>query len=286
MEIDRFFTIKSPADELPFLISMRAFFTIHREEIMNELSHDDLQAELDALRQKLGRLEAKHRDSLPGASCARRTRFSSKFLLGALSMVALLTVGGLLYGQGGGDALFIDQNGRVVIGGELQVTGRTGVDTDLKVAGNLSANSIEGLGAVPKGAILMWSGSPAQLPAGWVLCDGTNGRPDLKGRFIVGYDPNDVEYNSLKKTGGEKAHKLTVLEMPAHSHSGQTDSSRLSLKVTGGIGGTHGLAAAHDQKTAHFDHQHSFTTASQGGGAAHENRPPYYVLAYIMYVGG
>jgi microcystin-dependent protein len=132
----------------------------------------------------------------------------------------------------------------------------------------------------------MWSGNPVQLPGGWRLCDGTNDTPNLKGRFIVGYDPNDVEYNQIKKTGGEKRHQLTVSEMPTHSHSGQTDSSRLSLKVTGGIGGTHGLAAARNQRTQNFDHNHKFTTAPQGGGAAHENRPPYYVLAYIMYVGG
>jgi microcystin-dependent protein len=253
--------------------------------MMTKRPHGEIQAELDALRQKLGRLEAKHQDSLPSASCARRIRFSRKFLFGALALVVLLAVGGLLYGQGGGDALFIDPNGRVVIGGDLHVAGRAGVGTDLKVVGNISAKSFQGLGAIPKGAILMWSGNPVQLPAGWVLCDGTNDTPNLKGRFIVGYDSNDVDYSQLKKTGGEKLHQLTVLEMPAHRHSGQTDSSRLSLKVTGWVGGTHGLAAAADQGTQNFDHQHSFTTEPQGGGAAHENRPPYYVLAYIMYAG-
>ena len=252
---------------------------------MIEQSYGDPQAELDTLRQKLGDLAAKHQDSLRGDSRRRRTGFSRKFLFGALPLVVLLAVGGLIYGQGG-DALFIDQNGRVVMGGDLHVTGRASVGTDLNVAGTIAAKSFQGLGALPKGAILMWSGNPAQLPAGWRLCDGTNDTPNLKGRLIVGYDPNDVEYNNINKTGGEKAHTLTVSEMPAHSHSGKKDSWRLSLKVTGGIGGTHGLAAAANRGTTHFDHQHSFTTAPQGGGAAHENRPPYYVLAYIMYVGG
>jgi microcystin-dependent protein len=253
---------------------------------MAEQSHGNLQAELAALRQKLGRLEAKHQDSLRSVSRLRRAGFSRKFLYGALPLMVLLLVGSLLYGQGGSGALFIDQNGRVAIGGDLHVTGRTGIGTDLNVAGSIVAKSFQGLGAVPKGSILMWSGNPAQLPAGWVLCDGANDTPNLKGRFIVGYDPNDVEYNKLKTTGGEKKHQLTIGEMPTHSHSGQTDSRGLSLKVTGGIGGTHGLAAAANKGTRHFDHQHKFTTSSQGGGAAHENRPPYYVLAYIMYVGG
>jgi len=254
--------------------------------MMTEKSLSDLQGELDGLRQQLCDIRGKRRNSWRSVSRARQTGFFSKFLLGAFSLVILLTVGGLLYGQGAGDALFIDPNGRVVIGGDLQVTGRTGVGTNVNVAGTVTATSFEGLGSVPRGAILMWSGNPAQLPAGWVLCDGGHNTPNLKGRFIVGYDPNDIEYNQLKNTGGEKRHQLTISEMPAHSHSGQTDSSRLSLKITGLIGGTHGLAAAADQGTRNFDHRHNFTTAVQGGGAAHENRPPYYVLAYIMYVGG
>ena len=239
-----------------------------------------------AMKKRLGDIEAKHQDPYRSTSCARQTGFSGKLLLGALSLVVLLTAAGLLYGQGAGDALFIDPNGRVVIGEDLQVTGRTDVGANLNVVGNVRAASFEGLGAVPRGAILMWSGNPAQLPAGWVLCDGGQNTPNLMGRFVVGYDPNDPDYDQLNKTGGEKLHQLTISEMPTHSHTGQTDNSRLSLKVTGGIGGTHGLAAAHDQRTQNFDHQHRFTTAPQGGGAAHENRPPYYALAYIMYVGG
>ena len=253
---------------------------------MSQQPDSELRAELDALRQKLGNLEAKHRDSLRSASCSRRAKFSRKFLLGALPLAVLLAAGGLLYGQGAGDALFIDPDGRVVIGGDLDVMGRTGVGTDLNVAGTIMATSFAGIGAVPKGAILMWSGDPAQLPAGWVLCDGTNGTPDLKGRFVVGYDPNDADYSAPNKTGGEKMHTLTVAEMPSHAHSGQTASHRLSLRKTGWVGGTHGLAAAADKGAANFDHRHNFTTAPQGGGAAHENRPPYYVLAYIMYAGG
>jgi microcystin-dependent protein len=253
---------------------------------MSRQPDSDLQAELDALRQKLGNFEAKRRDSLRSASHLRRAGFSRKFLLGALPLAALLAAGGLLYGQGAGNGLFIDPNGRVVIGGDLDVTGRTGVGTDLKVAGTIMAKSFEGVGAVPKGSILMWSGNPVQLPAGWVLCDGTNDTPDLKGRFIVGYDPSDADYSAPNKTGGEKVHALTVAEMPSHAHSGQTASHKLSLRKTGWAGTTHGLAAAADQGAANFVHQHSFITASQGDGKGHENRPPYYALAYIMYVGG
>jgi hypothetical protein len=40
--------------------------------------------------------------------------------------------------------------------------------------------------AVPSGAIVMWSGTVASIPQGWLLCDGQNGTPDLRDRFIKG----------------------------------------------------------------------------------------------------
>ncbi len=52
---------------------------------------------------------------------------------------------------------------------------------------------------VPKGAIIMWSGT--NVPSGWALCDGLSGMPDLRGRFVVGYDSRDVDYNSTNKVG-------------------------------------------------------------------------------------
>ena len=37
-----------------------------------------------------------------------------------------------------------------------------------------------------RGLIVMWSGAIAEIPPGWALCDGTQGTPDLRDRFIVG----------------------------------------------------------------------------------------------------
>lgn len=39
---------------------------------------------------------------------------------------------------------------------------------------------------LPKGIILLWSGSVVSIPSGWRLCDGTNSTPDLRGKFIIG----------------------------------------------------------------------------------------------------
>ena len=75
---------------------------------------------------------------------------------------------------------------------------------------------------VPRGAIIMWSGSAANIPPGWALCDGTNGTPDLRDKFIIAaggtYSPG--------ATGGTTSHTHTVdiaafnsASAGAHTHS-------------------------------------------------------------------
>ena len=67
---------------------------------------------------------------------------------------------------------------------------------------------------LPSGIIAMWSGSSDAIPSGWNLCDGSNGTPDLRNRFIVGagstYQPGN--------TGGSDAVTLTTAQMPSHTH--------------------------------------------------------------------
>ena len=90
----------------------------------------------------------------------------------------------------------------------------TGSSLIADAAGNLSITA-----AVPIGAILMWCGTSA--PAGWAMCDGTNGTPDLTGRFIVGINgKNSDGLTALQPgdIGGEEFHQLTVQEMPSHTH--------------------------------------------------------------------
>jgi len=60
----------------------------------------------------------------------------------------------------------------------------------------------------------MWSGDLAAIPAGWQLCDGNNGTPDLRDRFIIG---GGGGYN-LGSTGGSSNVKLGNDNLPLHSH--------------------------------------------------------------------
>ena len=118
--------------------------------------------------------------------------------------------------------------------------------------------------AMPSGGIILWSGAVAAIPAGWYLCNGANGTPDLRDRFVVGAGNS----YSVADTGGEATHTLTVDEMPSHRHGADSD------------GGTDNSTAGYFRREGGNIGQ--IYTAYTGGGAAHENRPPYYALAYIM----
>lgn len=116
------------------------------------------------------------------------------------------------------------------------------------------------------GMILMWSGSIDAVPQGWALCDGTNGTPNLIDRFIVGagskYQIGDI--------GGSDSVTLQTSQIPEHSHT---------------IGGSTGSVQNGDSSSKSFITKFSSgnnETSTVGGGKAHENRPPYYALAYII----
>ncbi|MBQ2870556.1 hypothetical protein IJE86_02520 [bacterium] len=120
----------------------------------------------------------------------------------------------------------------------------------------------------PIGGIIMWSGTT--IPTGWKLCNGQNGTPDLRDRFIVGAGSS----YAIGAKGGASTVTLTASQIPPHRH--------LVHEYAGPV---------HTDKTNHRAHVNAGTnggsssyTGSIGGGQAHENRPPYYALAYIMKV--
>ncbi len=113
---------------------------------------------------------------------------------------------------------------------------------------------------VPSGIIVMWTGSIASIPTGWALADGTGGRPDLRDRFIVGAGSS----YAVGAIGGEAVHTLTHAELPT------TVATRGDTYYSGSSVGS-GYANRGFSKTN-----------LPGGGTAHENRPPYYALCFIV----
>ena len=158
---------------------------------------------------------------------------------------------------------------------------------------------------VPSGTIAIWRGSVATIPDGWVLCNGANGTPDLRSRFVYGAggDANTKAsyangWNAVNGhlnvgvVGGEEQHILTWNEMPSHGHTGYTDAQGSHSHATAastGIGGGSNLPVAaikgYDNSfvTGYAgEHSHNVTTYNAGGGLAHNILPRFITLAFIM----
>lgn len=137
---------------------------------------------------------------------------------------------------------------------------------------------------VPKGAIMMWSGAVGNIPAGWALCDGANGTPDLRGRFVVGYNPNDTDYNTIGNFGGEKEVTLTDKECALPSHKHLYSKMNISGKIDNGGTLDHRSSDYADGHNYGDGNPYTENTFIEKAEKPHENRPPYYVLAYIMKI--
>ena len=162
-------------------------------------------------------------------------------------------------------------------------------------AGNLinTYDNIYGiLGTIPavasaftSGMIMLWSGSIGSIPSGWTLCNGSNGAPDLRNRFVIAAG----DAYSVAQTGGSAdsivvAHTHTatsVVTDPGHTHPYRT-----------GAGGP-----PYDQVSISSQNQYDVSTSTRsavtgitvattnttaGTSGTGANIPPYYALAYIF----
>jgi len=154
---------------------------------------------------------------------------------------------------------------------------------------------------VPSGMVAMWYGVLANVPYGWAVCDGRNGTPDLRDRFVVGAG---TTYN-LNDTGG--ATSSTTATAGSHSHTGSTGSTALTTSqlpahshdtITVGLRHVSNGGSADNILTTVPDSGRAITNfvSSTGGGQGHSHTistdgvhshvvatlPPYYALYYIM----
>lgn len=134
--------------------------------------------------------------------------------------------------------------------------------------------------SIPVGLICIWSGS--EVPNGWTLCDGTNGTPDLRGRFVLGESVS----HQIGATGGSEDVTLTVAQMPEHEHVENVGKSGVSKKLVTYSGSGGSIAGVYASASDTSIGQIVVKTDRTGSSQPHPNMPPYYVLAYIMYVGG
>ena len=149
---------------------------------------------------------------------------------------------------------------------------------------------------IPIGGIIMWTGSTA--PTNWALCDGSNGTPDLRGRFVLSSGSvSGLTQRFLGQTGGQEQVTLSLAQMPAHVHdvsataqnNGSHNHTLFSVQGSEAQSGYDGGYSVYNQaaesttSTAGL-HSHTIIVSetSKGSNSAHENMPPYYVLAFIM----
>lgn len=109
---------------------------------------------------------------------------------------------------------------------------------------------------LPTGTICLWYGAIGNIPGGFVICDGNNGTPNLKNKFIVGAG----DTYAVDDTGG------AIL----HNHAGTTNGH---AHTTSGIVSADGGGAGLPIIDSNTD---TFTTDNTNG------LPPYHSLAYIM----
>ena len=147
-----------------------------------------------------------------------------------------------------------------------------------------TSDGLIGNGTFPLGGIIMWSGAISAIPTGWSLCDGSNGTPDLRNKFVLGAtnDGSDSTYPgiSVSQTGGTAdavvvQHNHSITD-PGHTHSqtgGGTDDDG-GPNVPGG-NSTNTISNISTQTTG-------ISINNEGVSGTNQNLPPFLALAYIQ----
>ena len=141
---------------------------------------------------------------------------------------------------------------------------------------------------IPSGSILLWSGSIGSIPVGWYLCNGSNGTPDLRNRFIVGagstyaVDATGGSADAIVVSHNHTATSTSSVTDPGHKHGIYTDSTASGsgdkeVANSGTVDNNAILTA-----TTGITVSTSTTVASAGTSGTNANLPPYYALCYIM----
>jgi hypothetical protein len=178
-----------------------------------------------------------------------------------------------------------DSNSPTFTGTPLAPTASAGTNTTQIASTAFVTTAVAGV--FPSGGIIIWSGSSASIPSGWVLCNGSNSTPDLRDRFVVGAGST----YAVGDTGGS-ANAIVV----SHTHTATstvTDPGHTHLIPNTRAGSPNGgssFIAGATSSPANTDNTGSNTTgitvsttnASAGSSGTNANLPPYYALCYIM----
>ena len=169
--------------------------------------------------------------------------------------------------------------------------------TDTLTAGNFVGDISGTTGGFLTGMIMMWGGTTA--PTGWQLCNGDPAStsalqtllgetnvPDLRDRFVIGAGNSYARHAK----GGESTVELQTTHLPSHRHfafrSGNHGSARTGSNLSANRTAASGSGASNLYEGYNITHSTNDAdvgrTSPTGSGSAHENKPPYYALTYII----
>ena len=140
---------------------------------------------------------------------------------------------------------------------------------------------------VPKGSIIPWYGLIKDIPSGFALCDGKNGTPDLRNRFLVGAGSS---YN-LGNSGGFDSIAIKKENLPSDGLNafGYSCVGHYCTWGQGNFGERSGEYMANPSKDGSNGWQDYFyftafssLLSNNWKGIPLDNRPPYYAVYYIM----
>ena len=187
--------------------------------------------------------------------------------------------------------------GTLTSSGTLAVTGALTLDGAAGTSGQVLTSAGSGTptwGATfVAGMIIMWSGTIATIPTGWLLCNGSSSTPDLRDKFIIGAtaDSGGAAKTNITgtptQTGGSKdaslpshTHTATVTDA-GHTHTTGTTGTTYLTEVSGGGGRTH-PASNGGSTSGTATTGITVANSTEGVSATNANLVPYYALAFIM----
>jgi hypothetical protein len=190
--------------------------------------------------------------------------------------------------QDGSSGDSLTNAGTVNVTGNFHLDGSAGTSGQVLVSAG-SGNTPTWGNAFVAGMIMMWSGTIATIPSGWLLCDGTSGTPDLRDRFVVGASADDggaaktSVTGSATQSGGSKdaivvshTHTASVTD-PGHSHSYTRSSLTINADDLGSRAGNSTTSTTNTATTGI-----TVSNSTEGSSGTNANLPPYYALAFIM----
>ena len=141
--------------------------------------------------------------------------------------------------------------------------------------------------SIPSGGIILWSGAANAIPSGWLLCNGTNGTPNLIDKFVLGAGTSTP---AVGTTGGSKDAVVVSHTHPAtdsgHTHAmiGVSTSRGKQTGLLGVLDSSLFVSTTNANRGNSQSGAANITVTAVGQSGTNANMPPYYALCYIMKV--